>query len=220
MRCGTRTSDETKKCSVCGFVFPVPHLTAKDILAKLSSLKKLGPDSKVISSRLGKLALPLVAVAALVLVFIFGIIAPNSGAKGALRKYFDAIEKQNVKKYIDVLPEGEKQVYDLIETTTLEEEIEEKLNESMEDYEELYGNNVRIKIKITKVDDMTAKELKLIKSTYKLDEDLEKIEIDEGVEIDFDIEFKGKDDSDEGEGVACLIKEDGKWKVYEIDTDI
>lgn len=220
MKCGFKTSDETKICSVCGFVFPTPRPTAKDILARLSSLKKLSPDTKVIASRFNKLVLPLVAVAALILVFLFGIIVPNTGAKGALRKYFSAMEKQNVKKYIDVMPEGEKQIYDIVEGTKLEEEVEEKLSEEIEKLEELYGNNVKIDIKITKVDDMTVKELKLIKSTYKLDEDLERIEIEEGVEIDFDIEYKGKDDSDKGEGVACLIKEDGKWKVYEVDTDI
>ena len=220
MKCGFRTADETKICSVCGFVFPLPKPTFKDILAKLSSLKKLNPDTKAMLTRFNKLVLPLVAVAVLVLVFLFGIVVPNTGSKGALRKYYSAIENQNVNKYITVLPEIEKQTYDVVEGTSLEEEIEEELHSDMENFEGLYGNNVKIKIKITKIDDMTAKELKRIKSDYKVAE-IENIEVEDGVEIDFEIEIKGKDDSVEGEGVARLIKENGSWKVYkEPETDI
>ena len=220
MRCGFRTSDDTKICSVCGFVFPIPRMTVKDILAKLSDLKKLNPEKKAMLSRFNKLVLPLVAVVILVFVFLFGIVVPNTGAKGALRKYYNAIEKQSVDKYISVLPEKEILAYNVVEGTSLEEEVEDELRKEMDDYENLYGNNVKISINITKVDDMTAKELKQIKSSYRLDEDLERIDIEDGVEIDYEIEIKGKEDSEKGEGVARLIKEGGSWKVYEVDSDI
>ena len=220
MRCGFRTSDDTKICSVCGFVFPIPRMTVKDILAKLSDLKKLNPEKKAMLSRFNKLVLPLVAVVILVFVFLFGIVVPNTGAKGALRKYYNAIEKQSVDKYISVLPEKEILAYNVVEGTSLEEEVEDELRKEMDDYENLYGNNVKISINVTKVDDMTAKELKQIKSSYRLDEDLERIDIEDGVEIDYEIEIKGKEDSEKGEGVARLIKEGGSWKVYEVDSDI
>lgn len=218
MKCGYRTTDDAKKCNNCGATFPSMRPDIKDFLSKLPTLNS--PKYKEMVARIGKLALPVAAVIIVILIFIFGIVVPNTGAKGALKKYFSAIENQNVQKYIAVMPEGEKQIYDIVEGTELEEEVEDKLKDTIESLEEKYGDKIKISLKITKVDDMTSKELKVIKSAYKLDEDLELIEIEEGVEIDFDIEYKGEDDSESGDGVAYVIKEDGKWKVYEVETDI
>ncbi len=218
MKCGYRTTDDAKKCNNCGATFPSMRPDIKDFLPKLPTLNS--PKYKEMVARIGKLALPVAAVIIVILIFIFGIVVPNTGAKGALKKYFSAIENQNVQKYIAVMPEGEKQIYDIVEGTELEEEVEDKLKDTIESLEEKYGDKIKISLKITKVDDMTSKELKVIKSAYKLDEDLELIEIEEGVEIDFDIEYKGEDDSESGDGVAYVIKEDGKWKVYEVETDI
>ncbi|MBO5859556.1 MAG: hypothetical protein J6R20_07245, partial [Clostridia bacterium] len=72
----------------------------------------------------------------------------------------------------------------------------------------------------TDVDDMTTKALNVIRTDFSLSKDLEMIEIDEGVEVDFDIRYKGKDSHAEGDGTAYVIKEDGNWKIHEVILDV
>ena len=147
-------------------------------------------------------------------------LASGSGPKKALEKYFTAVEKENVNKYISLMTEGEKKLYNVIDEDALEIEIEDELKNRMDNLEDKYGKKVKFKIKVTDKDEMTTKSLNVIRDAYKLSADLAEVEIKKGIELEFDIVIKGKDEKVEGEGTAYVIKEDGKWKIYEIELNV
>lgn len=219
--CGAASDDSANVCGNCGAPFATASKGgANDILAKIPGVNNMKPEQKDQVMKIAKIAVPAVAAVVVVLILIFGIIVPNTGARGAVKKYFKAYEKTNVEKYIDLMPEAEKLDYKDDEDTSIEDEVEEELKDTLDYYEDEYGKNVKFKIKITEVDDMSNKKLKTIKELYKEIEDLDNVDIEEGKEVDFDITIKGKDDDDDGDGTAYLIKEDGKWKVYNVELDI
>lgn len=219
VNCGAESLDNATVCGNCG----TPLATEKknklaDICAKIPLLNKLQPKLQVLIAKIVMIAVPVCIVGFIALVAIV-LIAVNSGPKAALKDYFKALEKTDVDGYVDLMPEQNKSYYDDDEDT-LEDLVEVILKERLDDYEEDYGNNVKIKIKVTKKEDMTNIFLKEIKEDYKNDDDLKDIEIKAGAEIDFDITIKGKDDEADGDGTAYLIKEDGKWKVYTVEFDV
>lgn len=188
----------------------------KNLLSKIPVLKDMNPGQL---KKYGVIAATAV-VLLVVIIVVISAIASGSGAKGALKTYFKAVENENFKKYISVMSEGEKKLYNLVDDEALEIEIEDELKNRMDNLEDKYGKNVKYKIKVTDKDEMTTKSLNVIRNAYSLSNDLAEVEIKKGVELDFEIEIKGKEESAEGSGSALIVKEDGKWKVYEIELNI
>ncbi len=221
--CGYQSADTAMACENCGAPFisaqPEPQKAEKkNLLASIPVFKDMKPEQL---AKLSKLAIPAVAaVVGLFAVIIIIVLISSSGPKSALKKYFKAVENESVKKYISLMTEGEKMLYNIVDEDDLEIEIEDELKNRMDNLEDQYGKNVSFKIKVTDKDDMTTKSLNLIRDAYSLNADLAEVEIKKGVELEFDIVVKGKDEKVEGEGSAYIIKEDGKWKIYEIEIDI
>lgn len=188
----------------------------KNLLSKIPVLKDMNPGQL---KKYGVIAAAAV-VLLVVIIVVISAIASGSGAKGALKTYFKSVENENFKKYISVMSEGEKKLYNLVDDEALEIEIEDELKNRMDNLEDKYGKNVKFKIKVTDKDEMTTKSLNVIRNAYSLSNDLAEVEIKKGVELDFEIEIKGKEESAEGFGSALVIKEDGKWKVYEIELNV
>lgn len=188
----------------------------KNLLSKIPVLKDMNPGQL---KKYGVIAATAV-VLLVVIIVVISAIASGSGAKGALKTYFKAVENENFKKYISVMSEGEKKLYNVADEEALEIEIEDELKNRMDNLEDKYGKNVKYKIKVTDKDEMTTKSLNVIRNAYSLSNDLAEVEIKKGVELDFEIEIKGKEESAEGSGSALVIKEDGKWKVYEIELNV
>lgn len=215
--CGAASDDNANVCGNCGAPFAASKSGVGDIFAKIPGVNNINikPEQKAQITKIAKIAVPAVAGLVVILILIFGIIVPNTGARGAVKQYFAAIQKCDAEKYIKYMPEMDQLDYKDNEDTSIEEEIEDLLSERQDGMEDEYGDNVKYKIKVTKVDDLSKKKFKAIKETYKNNEDLDGIELDKAVEVDFDITIKGKDDDDEGDGSVIVIKEDGKWKVFE-----
>lgn len=188
----------------------------KNLLSKIPVLKDMNPGQL---KKYGVIAAAAV-VLLVVIIVVISAISSGSGAKGALKTYFKSVENENFKKYISVMSEGEKKLYNLVDDEALEIEIEDELKNRMDNLEDKYGKNVKFKIKVTDKDEMTTKSLNVIRNAYSLSNDLAEVEIKKGVELDFEIEIKGKEESAEGSGSALVIKEDGKWKVYEIELNV
>jgi uncharacterized membrane protein YvbJ len=228
--CGYQSAENATECENCGAPFisvqpetiekpeKVEEKKKKNPLAGISFPKKFKPEqiAKLLKKYFPAAA---IAVAALVLIIIIAL-ASGSGPKKALEKYFTAVEKENVNKYISLMTEGEKKLYNVIDEDALEIEIEDELKNRMDNLEDKYGKKVKFKIKVTDKDEMTTKSLNVIRDAYKLSADLAEVEIKKGIELEFDIVIKGKDEKVEGEGTAYVIKEDGKWKIYEIELNV
>lgn len=138
-----------------------------------------------------------------------------STPEDALKTYYKSIENADEEANIKIMPEFKKSYYG----SNLEAEVAEELEDVLYDLEDDYGDNVNIEITNLETKEMRNKEFKSIKDIYENDEDLEDIKIEEGSKVKFDITIKGEDDSDEGDGVALLFKENGKWKVFSVEVD-
>ena len=215
-KCGYQSDDSATACESCGAPFGKPKTEKKNLFSNVSFLKDMKPEQL---KKIGMLALIAVAVVVVIAVVIAAA-SSGSGAKGALKKYFKAVENENFKKYISVMSEGEKKLYNVADEEALEIEIEDELKNRMDILEDKYGKNVKYKIKVTDKDEMTTKSLNIIRNAYSLSADLAEVEVKKGVELDFEIEIKGKEESAEGSGSALIVKEDGKWKVYEIELNV
>lgn len=146
-------------------------------------------------------------------------ISTNS-PEGALKAYFKAFETTDTDTYIDLMPELKQAIYNLDENNSIEEEVEEDLKNTLDYYEDEYGKNVKFSLNNIESEEMSGKKLKTIQEAYANDSDLNDIEIEEGAEVDFELSIEGDDGSDKGDGTAYVIKENGKWKVYNLDLDI
>ena len=215
-KCGYQSDDSATVCESCGATFGKHKEEKNNPIFNIPFLKDMKPEQL---KKIGVIAVAAGAVLAVVIVIISAI-ASGSGAKGALKTYFKAVENENFKKYISVMSEGEKKLYNLVDDEALEIEIEDELKNRMDNLEDKYGKNVKFKIKVTDKDEMTTKSLNVIRNAYSLSNDLAEVEVKKGVELDFEIEIKGKEESAEGFGSALVIKEDGKWKVYEIELNV
>ena len=218
--CGAMAEDNANVCGNCGAPFATSKSGAGDIFSKIPGVNDMKPEQKALITKIAKIAIPVAAAVILILVLVFAVILPNTGAKGALQKYFKSGLKADAAAYIELMPEKKQLDYRKDEDTSMEEAVEDDLKTEIDRYEEEYGKNIKVDIKITEVDDIKNSTLKEIKDKYERNEKLNKSDVEEGVEIDFDIAIKGKDEDDDGDGKAILIKEKGEWKVWSVEYDV
>lgn len=221
--CGAASDDNANICGNCGAPFAASKSGAGNILSKIPGVSNININSeqKDLITKIAKIAVPAIAGLVAVLVLIFAIIVPNTGARGAVKKYFKAIVKEDVKAYIELMPEINKVNYEENESMNLEDDIEDYLKEEKDYLEDEYGKNVKIKIKVTEVDELSNKRKDAIEEEYERTEGVSKGDFEDAVEVEFDITIKGKDDKDEGDGKVIVIKEEGKWKIWgDPDLDI
>lgn len=207
--CGAPVNPASTACANCG----APVATAKKAKKAfdISALVKLTPENKNKFAKISKLAVP-VAALAVILIVIIGAIAGGTGAKGAVKDYFKAIQTQDVKDYINLMPETSKLLY--LSEEDLYDDVEQQLHDTVEYLEAEYGKNIKFKVKKIEKEELTNKEKKAIIATYSFSDKLSDIEIKKAYEVDFDITIKGKEDNDTDSGSLVVIKEDGDWKIY------
>ncbi len=206
--CGVPVNPDALACGNCGAALT----SGSGKVFDPEALKLLINRNKTKIMSIARIAVPAVA-ALIVLVIIICAIAANSGAKGAAKKYFKAIQKQNVEDYIELMPANSKLYYASEED--LYDDVEDSLATTMDYLETEYGKNVKFKIKNIEKDELTNKRFKLITSAYSVNDTLKAIEIEKAYEVEFELSVKGKDDDDKSDASLVLIKEDGDWKVYE-----
>jgi len=207
-KCGAPVAPDALACGNCGASLASGSGKVFDV----GALKLLINRNKNKIMKIARIAVP-AAAALLVLVIIICAIAANSGAKGAAKKYFKAIQKQNVEDYIELMPSNSKLYY--ANEQDLYDDVEDNLATTLDYLETEYGKNIKFKLKNIEKDELTNKKFKLITSAYSVNDTLRAIEISKAYEVDFELAVKGKDDDDENDVSLVLIKENGDWKVYE-----
>ncbi len=141
-------------------------------------------------------------------------------AENALEIYFKSIEKCDAENYISVLPEYIKFTVEKYGSfSSLMDAAEKELESTLNELEAEYGKNVKINIDVNKVRKMTDKYHEMIDGFYQQDESLANVMIEVYMEVDFEITVEGKDGSDEGTGTAYAIKENGEWKIMDVETE-
>lgn len=204
LRCNSPLQDGDVVCGYCGTPVSAESQAAKKQNVDFAKLLK---DPKV------KKFAPIGAVAlvAIVLVLIIAISA-GSGYKGTVNKYMKGIIKNNPEKIVKVssatnLPEDEDDIADY------QEMLEEGIKELYDEFEDEFGDNVKITYKIIGSYDISEDEQEYY------EERLDDADVDYGKEVKGKkvvllITIKGKDKEMTSDTTMTLLKEDGKWKVY------
>ena len=131
--------------------------------------------------------------------------------KSVIKAYYKSIQKTDEETYIEYLPEYKKVAY-TYDDINLEDAVEETLKNELDNFEDEYGDDIKIKL-----DDIIVEEtsddyliaVRIAQEFFQVDD----VEISDATKVKFDITVKGDDGYAEGRGEAFLYKENGKWKV-------
>ncbi len=174
-------------------------------------------DEKAESSKLKKIVPLFIAVAALAVVL--GIVISSSGYRSVLNKYFSSIEKINGKKYVSIISESRKAGVCSAQNCS-EGKLVDVCEDMLEDKVEKLacGEKVRItyevkdekRLKKNEVEDL---EKEINKNLNMYDE--KSVEITAAIELILNITVEGEaGDKKYEDQEFCVIKENGKWKLY------
>lgn len=148
------------------------------------------------------------AVIGLIIIIALFSVLFGGGYKKPVEKYFKAIQKADMDKYISVFPEEFAE--------GIEDEIDDDYDGDFEDYlddeyldalEEDYGRNIKFKVKFEEKDEVKNRDIKFF-------EEMADADISKAYEVEFTLTVKGKEDDDELDFVAYVGKVDGEgWKL-------
>lgn len=228
--CGAASDDSANACGNCGA--PFATATSKggvsDILAKIPGVNDIKPEQKALIMKIAKIAVPAVAALVIVLIVIFGFITPNTGAEGAMKKYFKAVQTGDSAAIAEMLPARYKSEgiygdsYDPEEI--LDSFFEEADGNSLEAIEKKYGEGYKYKVKDVDAKKLDKDDLEDYEDIYDelVDEyeDFEAPEISAGYKIKCELVLKGDKKDRDGKCTVYMIKEDGKWVIWRIETEV
>lgn len=205
--CGAASADNAAVCGNCGAPFTADNAAAA--AAPKNDASGANDSKQALIKKIGMIAIPVVAII-VVLAIIFGAIVPNVGYKGTINKFLNAIEDEDVEKYMEYVAS-----YKFDNNNDADDAVEDDLKDWLEDLEYEYGENIKISIKVVDSDKLTEDRLEDIQDRYDDSEDCDDMEITKGYDVLVDLTVKGKDMDRESEKMNFIvIKEDGKWKIW------
>lgn len=213
--CGAEAQEDARVCGTCGA--PLENNSAN---TTIPGLEYIDPEKKEQYKKYGIIAAGAVA-AIVVIVILFNIITSFVGYKGAIRRYFRALNKENASSMAKLMPEYEiKRQEKRDDDFDLEEYIDDNLFSNFDYLEDEYGNNIKFSYDIKDSKTLSDKKLKKIKKSIESSLDYSDVKYDvdnitKAVEVELEVKIKGDDDKDEDDVELTLIKENGSWKLYE-----
>lgn len=228
--CGAQSDDNAKMCGNCGAPFAESKSGAGNILSKIPGVNDLNikPEQKEQIVKIAKIAVPAAAALVVVLILIFGIIVPNTGAQKAVKDYFKAFQKGEAATIVEYLPAAASAYLD--EDEDIKDGVKEAVDLSIENLNDKYGEGFKFKVKNVEKEKLDEDDLDDVRDAYdelsdmldKYSEDnsFETPEIKSGYKFEFELVLKGDKRDKTEDCEITMIKEDGKWVIYEIDTDM
>lgn len=196
-QCGTQNSEGVNTCTNCGAAIENGTPTPKN--------SNFDPVALFYQLRGSKYFIP--GLAGLALVIVLLIIFCSGGATKPIDKYISAMSKANVNKYIAAFPKEYTEDWD-------EDDIEDMLSDDLDDLEDEYGKNVKIKCKVLdkeKYDEDDLEDLaESLEDWYDLDED----DVTAAYRVICKLTIKGSDEKDVNYQMFVVIKYDGKWYLH------
>lgn len=204
--CGAASADNAAVCGNCGAPFTADNAAAA---APKNDASGANDSKQALIKKIGMIAIPVVAII-VVLAIIFGAIVPNVGYKGTINKFLNAIEDEDVEKYMEYVAS-----YKFDNNNDADDAVEDDLKDWLEELEYEYGENIKFSIKVVDSDKLTEDRLEDIQDAYDDSEDCDDMEITKGYDVLVDLTVKGKDMDRVSEKMNFIvIKEDGKWKIW------
>lgn len=233
--CGAQCDDSVKICGNCGAPFAEPETNSGNILSKIPNIGNLDlknlnikPEMKDQATKIAKIAAPVAAGIVVLLILIFAIIVPNTGAQKAVKNYFKAFQKGESATIVEFLPASASAYSD--EDENIKDIVDSAMELSVENLNDKYGEGFKFKLKNVEKEKLDEDDLDDIRDDYDelsdmldvYDEDnsFETPEIKAGYKFEFELVLKGDKREKTEDCEMTMIKENGKWVIYEIDTDM
>lgn len=133
--------------------------------------------------------------------------------------YYSAVEETDIEKGIAVLNEGVLSYYRKA-GKEMENNMKAELTEELAKYEEDYGENIKFEFSVTEQFDMPEEKMADIIEAYTDSYNIDASGIEKGIVVKFDITVKGDRYENDGTGTAYIIKENGQWKIYDLNDSL
>ncbi len=223
--CGSQMMDDANVCPSCGTaIAPVNNGgAASDIRQKASNIgaaiknydyEGLVPDAikEKVPSKYRKFV-PF-AFLAIILVVVILLLSMCTGGYKKPVKYWEQELNGKFKNVSKTVPKEVWEDYlDMIDMDEDEyiEQLEDVYDNTREYYEDEYGDNYKIRIKVTDKKELSDRKLKAIKDGLKDNYDINKKDVKKAYELDYEYKIKGSEDEDEDDGEIIVVKIKGKW---------
>lgn len=206
--CGTQIPDDSAVCSNCG-TSTAPAKPTEGSFDVNALVKKVTGNKYFIPAVAG--------VAALLVIILFVSTLGGNAKVKPIKNYYNSILNEDLDKYLSLFPE---EVIEYKEENSwygdYEEYVEDSFEDSIEYWEDEYGKDVKIKVKVTDKEKMDEDDLDDLKDLLKDNYDLSKKSVTEAWEIECDVTFAGKDDEDTDDYDFIVFKYEGTWYLHPI----
>lgn len=190
-----------KYCKFCGAELPENGVCSCEE-SKNADVNTAGEATAVKASGDKKNTIILGAAVLVVLIIVISLIGSmfSGGYKAPVDDFFKGLQKCNVKTIAKALPEDDAEDF----TDELSNKDLKKIIKLLEEY---YGDNLKISYKITDKEELKKTEINDL-------EDSTDLKISKAYDLELDVKFKGKDDSDEDSITLTVAKIKGEgWKI-------
>ena len=222
--CGAQSEDNAKMCGNCGAPFAESQNGVGNILSKIPGVNDINikPEQKDLIMKIAKIAVPVIAAVAVVLIVVFAAIVPNTGAQGAMKKYFKALSNADSATIIELLP-ARYSSDAITDEDYLAEAIGYFFEYTQENIEKKFGD-YKYKVKDVNAKKLDKDDLEDYEEAYDelVDdyEDFESPKITAGYKIKCELVLKGEKKDKDAKCTVYMIKEDGKWVVWSVSSDV
>ena len=232
--CGASMEDDARVCGACGAPFATENASAPVNPANpVNPTMPVNPVNNVTNpvasmSADQKKKLTIIAVAAgagfvaiIALIIVLNIVLSNTGYKGTMNKYFNAIEDYDVDAATELISDATYATgwYDYDEAEFEENKkdyVKENVSSTLESFEDKVGNKVKIKYEIVDAEKISDRKYDEFLETLEEVYDYDTSNITKVMEVDYTLNLKGKKNKRTVyPPTMYLIKEDGKWTVYQ-----
>ena len=221
INCGAPIEDDIVFCTNCGAkneeqAAPVEQVEEQEqfVAVEEAPAKKNFIEKALDWVKANTLKTIIIAGAAIVVLVLAIILLGGKPYQSAVNNYqavlngkASKLEKMAPKEYWEYM-EDENEDFDIDE---VKDQFEENYETSLELLEEKYGDNVRIKIKVTDEKKLKDKKVKDLADALNEKYDIKKKSVKQAYELELEMTIKGSDDEDEDEMELYAVKIGSKW---------
>lgn len=228
--CGANMEDDAKVCGACGAPIETENaatpVNPANPVNPTNPMNTTNPVASMSEDQKKKITLIAVAagagfVALIAIIIVVNILLSHTGYRGAMNKYFNALEDYDVAAITEITSDvsyvSSWYDYDDAEFEDHKEDyIKDNVSSALESFEDKVGNKVKIKYEIQDASEISDRKYDEFIETLEDVYDYDTSEISKVMEVNYTLELKGK----KGKRTVYptdmyLIKEDGKWTVYQ-----
>lgn len=217
--CGNPIPDEAVICTNCGAAVEQPQQTGGGT-QKLTDMgntfvEKLKTDRKVLGISIG------VAVLAIAAVVVLWVIVGPGGYNKAVKSYIDFSILGKTELAEELMP---KSVWDYLEDEEILDmgDFIDAYDEQYEEYvlpalEEEFGENIRVKYKVTDEDELSERKMEDLRDYLKDQYDVSRRDVKKAYEVEIEATVIGDKDEDTDSMDCVVVNIAGKWYVLSED---